>query len=160
MGMRWLLALVVLLAVACGGSGDAPTKATQTSKVGNATDVVNALKAKGLPFGEMKVFDATTDPNSMLGRPNQYTSKTNFQIPAVPSDKRDPSDPFTVSNGGAVEVFANEADATARKEVLQAYAAINPEYQYQNGKILLRLSHFLTPDQATPYEAALKALKV
>lgn len=43
-----------------------------------ADQVVDGLRAAGLPIGEVQVFDASNDPNSQLGRPGQYTSKASF----------------------------------------------------------------------------------
>jgi hypothetical protein len=66
---------------------------------------------------------------------------------------------FDVQNGGSIEVFENEDDAIARaeylEEVTKAFAPF-AEYSYREGTVLLRLSHRLTPDQATEYEDALK----
>ena len=60
------------------GSSSMTTASTEPAKLKTAEDVVNALKNGGLPIGETEVYDATTDPNHQIGRPNGYTSKANF----------------------------------------------------------------------------------
>src|SRR5947209_6998946 len=45
-----------------------PAHAGQT-----ATQIVQALKAKGLPIGEVFSYTAENDENKLLGRPGQYT---------------------------------------------------------------------------------------
>jgi hypothetical protein len=53
-----LVATAVLVA-GCGGSGGSDFGAGETSG-----GVVRALKAHGLPIGEITVFDASTDPSA------------------------------------------------------------------------------------------------
>src|SRR5690348_5324921 len=37
-----------------------------------AAQFVQALKDAGMPIGEIFAYDASNDPNHLLGRPNQY----------------------------------------------------------------------------------------
>ena len=41
--------------------------------------IVDALSASDLPITNLEVFDAETDPNSLLGRPGQYTVKVSWE---------------------------------------------------------------------------------
>ncbi|MDQ3864926.1 MAG: hypothetical protein M3317_15775 [Actinomycetota bacterium] len=123
----------------------------------DASGVVQALKDEGMPIGESKAYTAENDPNELLGRPGQYTSKAMFK------DTRLGADPIAsewdVQNGGSVEVFENGDDAIKRREYLEALAKNSGsfnEYAYREGTVLLRLSHCLTPQQAGEYEAALR----
>lgn len=166
------LAALALLLAACGGSGSASDSAAPTTAPNVATSptarpsgtldaagVVDALKAAGLPVGELVVYDATNDPNTLLGRPHQYTSKVNFLLTSI---DRQTQDSIEIDDGGSVEVFANSDDAAARFKYLDAITASSPlftEYHYQQGLVLLRLSRELTPDVAAQYEAALKGLR-
>lgn len=105
------------------------------------------------------VFDAESDPNKLLGRPNGYLSK------AVFADSRtDDNSMIGVSadgrqRGGSVEVFADEAGATTRRNYIQEIGKRLPllgsEYDFQNGPILVRITRQLTPQQAAEYESAL-----
>lgn len=144
-------------APALTSSPSASPKPTPTAKY--AAAVVAALKAKGLPIGSVIVYTAATDPNHLLGRPNGYDSKASFTDTRIkPSD----STQGNVDAGGSVEVFAAAADAQARKTYIQAAEKSAPivgtEYDYVTGRVLLRVSSVLTPDQAQQYEAALAGI--
>jgi hypothetical protein len=123
----------------------------------SASEVLQGLKDKGLPIGESVAYTAENDPNDLLGRPNQYTSKVMFK------DTRLNPDPmakgFDAQNGGSIEVFEDEDDAIARatylKNVTGSFSFL-AEYSHREGTVLLRLAHRLTPDQAAEYEDALK----
>ena len=121
-----------------------------------ADEVLQGLKHEGMPIGEIVAYTAKSDPNDLLGRPNQYTIKVTFK------DTRFKPDPtakeIDVQNGGSIEVFENEDDAIARAKYLRNLTKRFPpfaEYWYREGTLLLRLSHRLTPKQAAEYEDAL-----
>jgi hypothetical protein len=46
--------------------------------------IQQALGASGFPIGEVRTFTAETDPNSLLGRPNQYTVKVSWKDARAP----------------------------------------------------------------------------
>ena len=50
-----------------------------SAKLETAEDYANALKDAGLPIWKIEVWTAETDPNEKLGRPNEYTSKIDFE---------------------------------------------------------------------------------
>ncbi|MFI9323212.1 hypothetical protein ACIGXI_26005 [Kitasatospora aureofaciens] len=59
--------------------------------------------------------------------------------------------------GGAIEVFASEADAKARSEYIQGIVKGVPalmEYDYVRGPVLVRVSKLLTSNQAKALQAA------
>jgi hypothetical protein len=116
---------------------------------------------KQVPTGALtNVYTADTDPNKLLGRPGGYLSKTAFSDSRVrPSLLGASVD--SLGRGGSVEVFGDEEAATTRHNYLQEIgkrAPVFTEYDYQNGPVLLRVSHQLSPSQAADYESALKAL--
>lgn len=159
-----VLGIGLLLLAACGGSGSARVAspaATVTGTAGRTTDaatVVAALKAAGVPIGAVQVYTAANDPNSLLGRPGQYTSKASFTLTTIPAEKQNASDQFDVQNGGSVEVFGSAADAQRRDRYVATVTASVPmlvEYDTVQGTVLLRLSGALTPDQAKQYQQAL-----
>ena len=91
------------------------------------------------------------DPEKLLGRPGQYTSRTNFHDDRVFSLELFG---IGVQAGGAVEVFNTKDEATKRKTYLETLAKTVPllnEYDYQNENVILRLSRSLQPDQAKAY---------
>lgn len=113
-----------------------------------------------IPITRELTYTEETDVNELLGRPNQYTSKTNW------NDERDadtvqmcidyPDDDY---RDCTVEVFENESDAKEREDYLKDTWEIGgmlkqDQYMYRAGTALLRVSYAITPDQAKEYEKA------
>src|SRR5215218_5699616 len=84
----------------------------------SADEVLQALKDEELPIGESVAYTAKNDPNDLLGRPNQYTSKVTFEDTRLKPDPM--ADKFDVQNGGSIEVFENQDDAITRKEYIES----------------------------------------
>jgi hypothetical protein len=118
------------------------------------------MKAAGQPIRELIVYDATTDPNHLLGRQDEYTSKDAWVDPvAVGAGAGSPDgDPGDIEYGGGIEVFPSVADAQARLAYLKAFRPpIGDGYDYLAGPAILRLSNYLTPTQAAQFHAAFDA---
>lgn len=150
MRLGTLAVLFVVLLAGCGS----------TSPPRTAEDVTKYLSTR-VPTSKLtKAYNAEDDPNRLLGRPNGYLSKTAFSDSRVRNVQTYPPD--AIERGGSVEVFADEAGATARrtyiKQIAKAAPILGTEYQYQVGPVLLRVSKKLTPNQAQEYEAALTDL--
>jgi hypothetical protein len=173
-----LFVFLLLLLAACGNTSTttgssspiqppaattAPT-ATSTPQPAyagkSAAQIVQALKAKGLPIGEVFSYTAENDQNHLLGRPGQYIGKTEFKDTRIASTNQGAA--IAVSDGGSVEVFATVADAQHRFAYLQALStsgnALFAEYEYLDGLAILRVSSQLTPTEAKAYEAAFKTV--
>jgi hypothetical protein len=121
----------------------------------DAGAVVVALKAKGLPIKNVKVYKASDDPNKLLGRPRQYSSKASFH------DARYIDDQYADQFQNTIEVFPTVVLASERKSYIDRVTrgvAFLQQYQFQNGNVLLRLDHELTPDEAKEYHDALKLI--
>ncbi|MEU7058210.1 hypothetical protein [Streptomyces sp. NPDC046197] len=104
---------------------------------------------------------ADNDPNHLLGRPNQYTSKITFADSRIAATDVEGTDKGDVDRGGAIEAFASPADAQARAKYIQAVTkalSALSEYDYVHGTILVRVSHYLTPKQAAEYKIATDGL--
>lgn len=132
------------------------SSASKSQKPSDANAIVNALKAAGMPIGNVNVYTETNDPNKLLGRPGQYTSKVNFIDTTVNEDS---SQGIEVLNGGSVEVFANQDDSKKRYDYVSNIAKSAPmfnEYDFQFRNVVLRTSKDLTPTQEKAYEEALK----
>lgn len=146
-----LVPFLLVTAVGCGGDG---------GKFGSeltAADVVKKLEAHGLPIGVRTVYTAASDPNDLLGRPGEYTSKVNFRDTRI----KNPPDPTDVDAGGSVEVFASSGAAKKRADYVQATTRgsyLFPDYGYRRDRVFLRLSSMLTPGQAKRYNAVLERL--
>jgi hypothetical protein len=172
---RFLLPIAaILLTAACGSNTPAPSSSTD-AKAPAGAPATSSLDAAGVfkalvatvPTAKLTwTATAANDPNHLLGRPNQYTSKIAFADSQIPSSDTQigNSSPFKTGDvqlGGSIEVFPNPDDAAARTKYVEAVTKsvqMFAEYDYQHGDVVLRLSHFLTPDQATKYKAALDKL--
>lgn len=168
-----LAGLVAVAAAGCGGSDSASsserdaavatttttaaptTTTTAAPKNKTAAQVVDGLRAAGLPIGAVEVYDSSNDPNELLGRPGQYTGKASF------ADTRIGTEVNGVDGGGDVETFGDEASLTKRFEYLSLVADKPPLggwYQYKAGNAILRVPFALTPEQAQQYDAAFQEL--
>ncbi|MCF8018173.1 MAG: hypothetical protein K9L62_02120 [Vallitaleaceae bacterium] len=140
-----MLVLIMVMVIGCSSGGES-----------TANDLVTGLKDEDLPIGEIMIYRADNDPNEMLGRPNQYISKVNFE------DTRVEQVVDGDLAGGSIEVFSNGEDLTTRvnylKSVFEQYPVFT-EYLYIKGNYLLRLNASLTPEQAEQYEVVFNKLK-
>ena len=126
-----------------------------------AMDTVSVIFSMGIKRIEfVQPFDAKTDPNKQLGRPNQYIDKASWPDPLI--DPKFESDGFYDSDvdpvyfkGGTLEKFKNQADLNRRYNYVKSVHLAMPmtnEYMYKKGLFLLRLDHDFTPEQAKEYE--------
>jgi hypothetical protein len=116
--------------------------------------IVDALSASDLPITNLEVFDAETDPNSLLGRPGQYTVKVSWEDGRL-TDSIDP--------GGTIEVFPDVESMQRRADYIEqigqeASMLLQWVFTDERTGAVLRVSSDLTPDQAAEYEAWLKSL--
>jgi hypothetical protein len=152
-------AVVAAVVVAGGESGLSVSSISSFGAPQTAEEVLQGLKDKGMPIGKSETYTAENDPNELLGRPDQYSSKVNFKDTRL---RHDPiAGKFDILDGGSIEVFEDQDDAIARKKYLKGVTktfSFTVEYSYREGTVLLRLSNRLTPKQAAEYEDALKEL--
>lgn len=170
MGMETRLKRIVLLCLSCilmvlllsgcsNSEGDATVKTNTSGDSSNvsavetnrsAEEIANALKDAGMPIGNIVVYNEKTDPNSLLGRPNEYTSKANFADSTV--EQTDPQNPV----GGSIEVFGNSKDAQARYDYVCDVTSQMPlsQYIYLHGNVLLRIDSQVLPEDAARYQSA------
>lgn len=120
--------------------------------------VISEMKKVGLPIGDIQTFDESTDPNDLLGRPNQYTQKTTFFDTRI-------EDPYGISInedgtfnndfGGTIEVFNTIEDRNARENHLTSlkdiYSFAGQYYMYCRANMILRISFDLLPSEAEEY---------
>ena len=121
--------------------------------------MVVGLLQRGQPIGGWLIFDAASDPNSLLGRPGGYTAKATFVDERVPPPT---TERWGVENGGSVEVYPTAAGAENRVRYLRTMIEAMPiltEYNYAHGRIVLRLSRHLLPEHAAEYETALRQMR-
>ncbi|MGW7383302.1 hypothetical protein [Streptomyces sp. NPDC054794] len=154
-----IMALVVLTACSSNSPSNQPSDAkaaTPASRPLTAAAALTGITAAVPSAKKSGVVTADNDPNHLLGRPNQYTSKVTFEDTRIPGDQVSGTEKGDVERGGAIEVFGSPADAKARATYIQAITKSMPalaEYDYVHGTILVRVSHYLTPKQATGYKS-------
>ncbi|WP_369388876.1 hypothetical protein AB5J72_15745 [Streptomyces sp. CG1] len=170
---RYILPIAAILLTAACSSGKGGATVDAKGPIGkpaaSKTDAAGVFKALSASVSSAKLTwtaTAENDPNHLLGRPSQYTSKIAFADSQIPSKDTELGGTKMyktgdVQLGGSVEVFSSPDDAAARTKYVAAVTKSVPtfaEYDYQHGAIVLRLSHFLTPDQAAAYKKALDKL--
>lgn len=159
---RTVLPVAAILLTAACSSPKAGTAANADSSAGKpltASTIFAKLSVKSATLSG--TVTAADDPNHLLGRPNQYTSKVTFTDLRIKAADVSGTEKGAVERGGAIEVFADPADAKARAKYIQAVTKSMPalsEYDYVHGTALVRVSHYLTPDQATVYKEAFDKL--
>jgi hypothetical protein len=119
------------------------------------------LAAGGLGIKHLIVYNSSTDPNHLLGRQGDYTSKVAWVDPAaIRAGAGNPADDRGGTEfGGGIEVFPDAATARSRYEELKGFKPpFGDGYDYLVGTAILRLSQFLTPAQARRYEAAFRQM--
>jgi hypothetical protein len=155
------------MGLACSGDSDdtdVPASITpeQPSGGGNegqrtsdpAQVLLQEFREAGLPIGQVIALTPENDPNQLLGRPGQYTGKTQFEDTRVNDGDSNP-----LALGGSIEVFANPNDAKRRADYVQAIttsSSLFAEYSWLVDSVFLRLDNAFTPTQATEYERVLR----
>jgi hypothetical protein len=149
---------------ACGGTQSSPPTGASTTTAGvvsrpravpTAGGVLAQLQAAGLPVTDRLVYDASTDPNHLLGRPTGYLSKSAWVDRRVRRSQASDTSQGSIELGGSVEVFTDATRAKFRAAYVQGIEQRAPifgsEYDYLLGPTLLRVSGMLTPTQAARY---------
>lgn len=134
----------------------APATAAPTTKGPvTATTVAQAITAAIHQAKRTAVYTDASDPNHLLGRPHQYTSKVEIRDSRIKAGIDPQQPPDGIQYGASVEVFENSEDAAARAASVEQNTGAQPdtmEYDYVHGDVLIRVSHFLTPAQAKAYD--------
>jgi hypothetical protein len=160
---RVLLPAVFVLAVA----GCASTPAAASSSPPAAAPPIDAPAAVSRLVDAQLVADpvsttAASDPNHLLGRPGQYTSRATFTIPGVTSARASAAGPQTCDRGGCVEKWPDEEAANTRSTYIagiakQLPAAVEYDFVRPDG-LLLRVGGTAEPDVANKVGQAFMAL--
>lgn len=161
---RTVTATMVLAALAGCSSKPAPSsgsgksaKDSSASKPLTASAAFTQISAKVSTAKLSGTVTAANDPDHLLGRPNQYTSKITFADSRIKASDIEGTSKGDVSRGGEIEVFADSAAAEARAKYIETVTKSLPalaEYDYVHGTVLVRVSMLLTPVQAGQYKAA------
>lgn len=118
----------------------------------NAGQVLQALQRAGLPLTDGAVLTTANDPDGQLGHASGYTSRADFLDTSLARSGTS----WSLSNGGAIEVFDTSKEAAKAKAALAQAAGAPTEYDYADKTIILRLSTQLPAVQVSSYELAVK----
>ncbi|WP_439947186.1 hypothetical protein [Streptomyces sp. BBFR109] len=161
-------ALIAVGTTACssntGTSADGTSKSAKPAAANSSLNAHDAFAKISDQVSSAKLSGTVTaenDPNHLLGRPNQYTSKITFDDTRIAADDVSGTEKGDVERGGAIEVFGSPADAGARATYIQAVTKSMPalaEYDFVHGTVVVRVSHYLTPKQAAAYKTAADGL--
>ena len=153
------LAAFLILLTGCG-SGQSSTNGdkqqiSEFEQKFTTDSLIKVFKDAALPVGPVTTYDASTDPNELLGRPGQYVGKAKWVETRIKQSSIQGSDP----KGGDVEIFDSQKSMDQRWQYLGGFSdsSLLGFYMYHSGNAIVRLEHDLTPDQAAEYEAALKS---
>jgi hypothetical protein len=140
---------------AAAGTAAAPAASASPKPAQPAAQDAAAIAAKikqAVPTAKtVTVITADTDSNHLMGKPHQYTSAAHIV------DTRTDSTTSGIDSGATVEVFANEADAKARHDYIDAIGKAQPifaEQDFLHGQVLVRVAKALTAAQAAEYDKA------
>lgn len=141
-----------------GSGSGAPAKTNAAAATPLTASTAFTKLAATVPTAKLSgTVTAANDPNHLLGRPGQYTSKVTFTDIRIKAADVTDSTKGSVDLGGAIEVFTDPATAEARAKYIEAVTksmSALAEYDYVHGTVLVRVSHYLTPAQAAGYKSA------
>lgn len=139
-------------------AGGPAVKATEAAAKGGDATADYAIIRAAVPGTTLTAtVTAANDGNHLLGRPHQYTSAIKFADSHIKAADVEGLDKDDVTRGGGIEVFDNHDDAQTRADYIQKVTKGIPalsEYDYVSGRVVVRVSYLLTPDQAGEYKAA------
>jgi hypothetical protein len=118
--------------------------------------VISILEDAGVKIEDLVIYTDENDPNSLLGRPNQYIAKASWRDSNIAEQGE-----ASVDNGGSIEVFSNFEDLKKRYDYIDAIsssASLFAEYHYQNPPVILRLSKTYLPSEAKKISDAFLSL--
>lgn len=149
--------LILGLCIGLVGCGEKKNDDVYDLETITAPEIVELFKTNGLPVGETLIFDENTDVNGLLGRPNEYIEKLDFEVTTLIEQQSYSDTPF----GGTIEIFENEKDAKARYDYIDAIAHSGPlsMYMYLHKNTLVRIEKDVLPEEAAKYDAILVKLE-
>jgi hypothetical protein len=118
---------------------------------GQALVVMEELRRAGLPVQASVIYTEQTDPDGGLGTPGGPVQKIAFVDNRINPGAVDDQSYGSVELGGVVEVYADPANATRRRDT-----PLGPCWVFDRGHLLILLSPHLTEVQTTGYAHALR----
>lgn len=123
-----------------------------------ARQALDKLIAGGIVATNPKTQTENDDPNNLLGRPGQYTSRASADVEGGDLTAKDGA----IDRGIVVEAFPSAADAQRRSDyiegILKGSPLLGTEWHYLSGAVLVRVTGKVKPSAAAKVEAAVKGL--
>lgn len=127
-----------------------PTTSTTPSSA-DVQSLADDLRQQVPDIVDVLVYDETTDPNNLLGRPTGYLAAASL------ADRR-ASGAEGIGRGAVLEVWPTARSAEMRADYIHALQDGNPalgaEYHHLRGEVLLRVSGELPPSADDEYAQA------
>lgn len=139
--------------VSSGGGGSA-SAGGDVIAADRLPDLVQRLRAGVPEITDALVYDETTDPNDLLGRPNGYIGAASL------TDSRATNSAGTggIDLGAVLEVWPTPVDAQARADYIatlqKGNTLLSSEYHHLRSNVLLRVSGQLPPSVDATYAAS------
>lgn len=162
--MKKILSLLLVLGLCVGLVGCGEKKpAVYSFDTITGEELIQLMKDNGLPIGETLAYTEDNDPNSLLGKPNEYIEKIDFEDTVLVEQENkteingeiyelniDRDGPY----GGTIEIFENAKDAKARYDYIDSVAHSGPlsMYMYLYDKVLIRIEKSMKSENAKTYE--------
>ena len=140
--------------VSSGGGGGSASAGSDVVAADRLPDLVQRLRAGVPEITDALVYDETTDPNDLLGRPNGYTGAASL------TDSRATNSAGTggIDLGAVLEVWPTPVDAQARADYIatlqKGNTLLSSEYHHLRSNVLLRVSGQLPPSVDATYAAS------
>lgn len=124
---------------------------TSTTPSADVQSLADDLRQQVPDIVDVLVYDETTDPNNLLGRPTGYLAAASL------ADRR-ASGAEGIGRGAVLEVWPTARSAEMRADYIHALQEGNPalgaEYHHLRGEVLLRVSGELPPSADDEYAQA------
>ena len=149
------ISIAVVPVAACGSSAIPASASTGSSRPaslavtagtsrpaasGDAVCGSAEVIAQRMGMKSLTVYTAVTDPNHLLGRQGEYTSKVEWRA---------------AGENSGIEVFTDMPDARMRYVYLRAFRPpLGDGYDYLDRRAVLRLASIYTPAQASALKAS------
>lgn len=152
-------AFILLTSILCLCLVGCSTSSTATQKL-TAEQICEKLKSSGLPVMHIVSYTSDNDQNKLLGRPNQYISKSDFIDSRYSSSydrlsKEKDFNQLKYNYECTVETFNTKEDMQTRYNYVNGFikqGGMFAQYMYNTDTAILRLSKDLTPAQAKEYQ--------
>lgn len=146
-----LRSMLTLLALLMGISA-------QTFQPRTGAELASSLLASGLPVESVIIHTAESDPNSLLGRPNQYTAKVSWVDPRAPMLNNETCCTVEAFDSWSAYIARINYTTSLRDTLPPIFGGGSWVERSDASMTVLRMDHQITPAIAEQYRAWLGSL--